>query len=149
MPTKKPAKKRKPQRGKPHEDPVKAQVIGLLLLGAGVMEVATQLDLPHSTVSTYKGQIPDGKLDDLRRKKGERLDEMVYDFMLTSLTSLRKQAELLSDASFIYQQGAHGMATLYGVMADKAIRLLEVTTRSRGASEQPRLGDGQDQSPGA
>jgi hypothetical protein len=131
-------KKRKKQRGKPHEDPVKAQVIAALLLGAGVMEVASELGLPHSTVSTYKGQIPEGKLDDLRRKKGERLDEMVYDFMLTSLTSLRKQAELLSDASFIYQQGAHGMATLYGVMADKAIRLLEVSTRPRPTDSGPR-----------
>jgi hypothetical protein len=146
MASKKAATKRaKSQRGKPHDDPIKAKVIAALLLGAGVMEVAQEMALPHSTVSTYKAAIPADKLDELRRKKGDRLDEMVYDLMLTNLASLRKQAELLSDASFVREQGAQGMATLYGIMADKTVRLLEVTTRSRGP-EQQRLSDGQEES---
>jgi predicted transcriptional regulator len=139
----KPEQKHKSQRGKPHDDSIKAQVMAALLLGCGVMEVATELGLPHSTVSTYKAQIPEAKLDEFRRKKGERLDELVYDYVITGLTALRKQAEVVSDATYIRQQGALSMATLHGVMADKLVRLLEVTTRARGGNEQRRLSDGE------
>jgi hypothetical protein len=138
-------KTRKGQRGKSHEDKVKAQVIAALLLGSGVMEIASELHLPHSTVSTYKAQIPSGKLDEFRRKKGERLDEMVYDYMLTTLAALRKQAEVASDPTYLKRQRASELGTLHGIMADKSVRLLEITTR-RGAGEQRRLGEGETES---
>ena len=143
MASKKTATKRpKSQRGKPHKDDTKAKVIAALLLGAGVMETAQELRLPHSTVSTYKAQIPTDKLDDFRRKKGERLDEMVYDLMLTTLEALRKQAEVASDPAYLKWQNAIALGTLHGIMADKTVRLLEVTTRTRGA-EQRRISDGE------
>jgi predicted transcriptional regulator len=135
-------RRRKSQRGKPHKDETKAQVVAALLLGAGVMEIAQELGIPHSTVSTYKAEIPAAKLDDLRRKKGERLDELVYEYMVTSLQSLRKQAEVASDARYIQRQRAPELATLHGVMADKLLRLLEASTRAR-SNEPKQLSDGE------
>jgi hypothetical protein len=70
---------------------------------------------------------------------------MVYDYMLASLATLRKQAEVASDASYIRRQRAGELATLHGVMADKSLRLLEITTRTRDSNTR-KLGDGQAES---
>lgn len=127
------------QRGKAHEDSVKAQVVAALLLGMGVMEAAREFNLPQTTVSTYKGQIPEEKFVELRSKKGEILDEMVFDYMRSNLRALRAQAEEASEPSYIQKQPAGELATLHGVMADKLCRLLEAV--SRPASRQLPPGD--------
>jgi hypothetical protein len=97
-----------------------------------VAEVARQMNLPQTTVSTYKAEIPPEKFVELRSKKGEILDEMVFDYMKTGLAALQKQAEIASDPAYIQKQPAGELATLHGVMADKLVRLLEATTRPGG-----------------
>lgn len=115
-------------RGKAHPDETKAKVIAALLAGVGVVEIARELGLPHNTVSNYKTEIPEDKLDELRRKKGARIDDLVYDYLVQNLETLRTQSKIMSDESYIKKQPAGEMATLHGVMADKTVRLLEVTT---------------------
>lgn len=134
-------RKRSPaQRGKAHPDTVKAQVIAALLLGGGVMEIASELGLPHSTVSTYKAQIPDDKLDEFRRKKGERLDEMVYEYAVATLTALAAQARTASDPGYLRRQPAGSLAILHGVMSDKIVRLLEAAERASKRDNKNLLG---------
>jgi hypothetical protein len=128
------------QRGKAHTDDTKAKVIAALLLGAGVMEVARQTGLPESSVRNYKKEIPPDKLAELSAKKGETLDEMVFDYMKTGLKALQAQAEVFSDPSYIQKQPAGELGTVHGILADKLCRLLEVTTRHNGQpSGQPQL----------
>jgi len=115
-------------RGKKHSDDVRARVIAALLAGCGVVEIARELNIPHQSVSNYKKEIPKDKLGELRQKKGERLDDLVYDYLVQNLETLRAQSKAVSDESYINQQPAGEMATLHGVIADKTIRLLEVTT---------------------
>lgn len=115
-------------RGKAHSDDTKAKVIAALLAGMGVVEIARELGLPHNTVSNYKSEIPEDKLDELRRKKGARIDDLVYDYLVQNLETLRIQSKAVSDESYINKQPAGEMATLHGVIADKTVRLLEVTT---------------------
>ena len=123
-------------RGKEHPDDVKAQVTAALLAGASVTEVSQQLDIPHQTVSRYRAQIPEGQLGELGRKKGERLDDLVYQCLVRNLQTLDKQAEIASDADYIRKQPAGELATLYGVMADKTIRLLAATTNPANIPKQ-------------
>jgi hypothetical protein len=131
--------RRPPQRGKAHTDDTKAKVIAALLLGAGVMEIAREMSIPHRTVSNYKAEIPDDKLAELGRKKGEQLDEMVFDYLKTNLKALQVQAELASDTEYLQKQPAGELATLHGVMADKTVRLLEAVSRASSAAESRRL----------
>lgn len=123
-------------RGKAHSDDTKAKVIAALLAGAGVVEIARELGLPHNTVSNYKSEIPEEKLDELRRKKGARIDDLVYDYLVQNLETLRAQSKAVSDESYINQQPAGEMATLHGVIADKTVRLLEVATNPSPPSQQ-------------
>lgn len=115
-------------RGKKHPDDVRAKVTAALLAGASVTEVSEELNLPHQTVSRFRSEIPEGKLSELGRKKGERLDDLVYQCLVRNLQTLDKTAETVSDADYIRKQPAGELATLYGVMADKTIRLLAATT---------------------
>lgn len=115
-------------RGKQHSQDIQAKVIAALLAGAGVVEIAREMNLPQSTVSTYKAEIPADKFDELRCKKGERLDDLVYDYLVQNLASLRTQSAIAGDVAYIQKQPAGELATLHGVMADKTVRLLEVTT---------------------
>lgn len=117
-------------KGKAHPQEVKAKVIALLLAGATVMEVAAELSLSHQTISNYKREIPDNQLSELGRKKGERLDDLVYQCLITNLETLHEQAVTVREKEYILKQPADQLATLYGVMADKTIRLLAATTGS-------------------
>jgi transposase-like protein len=80
-------------RGKRHNDDVKAKVVAALLAGTGVMEAAREFDVPHPTVSRYRSEIPADKLDELGRKKGERLDDLLYGYLTATLQALTRQAE--------------------------------------------------------
>lgn len=115
-------------KGKAHPQDLRARAVAALLAGAGVMEVARELNLPHNTVSQYRSQIPEGKLDELRRKKGARIDDLVYDYLVQNLETLRAQSKSVSDENYIKSQPAGELATLHGVIADKTVRLLEVAT---------------------
>jgi hypothetical protein len=143
-PTKGKGAKRPAQRGKAHDLDTRARVIAALLLGCGVMEVAREQGLPQQTVSNYKASLSPDKLGELGSKKGERLDEMVYDYMVTNLKALQAQAEIASERTYIEKQPAGELATLHGVMADKTVRLLEATTRARDV-EQRRLSAGEEE----
>lgn len=126
-------------KGKAHSDDTKAKVIAALLAGCGVVEIARELNLPHQSVSNYKRELPEDKLSELRRKKGERIDDLVFDYLVQNLETLRTQSKVVSDESYIREQPAGEMATLHGVIADKTVRLLEVTT---GAQVSPRQIEG-------
>lgn len=127
-------------RGKKHPDDVRARAIAALLLGATVAEVAAQLSLPSQTVSDYKNEIPDEKFGELRIKRGARLDEMVFDYMVKSLKALSKQTEAASDLEYLKTYSPSELATLHGVMADKTVRLLEACSRAGVAVRQLESG---------
>jgi len=122
-------------RGRKHPDDLKAKVIALLLAGATVMEVARDLKIPHRSVSNYKKEIPENQLAELSRKKGERLDDLVYQCLITNLGTLNIQAETVREREYILKQPADQLATLYGVMADKTLRLLAATTGAAGLKQ--------------
>ncbi len=128
-------------RGKPHKPDLKARVVAALMSGGGVVEVAEAFNLPKQTVTTYKSGIPTDMLEQIRRKKGERLDELIYQCMVSNLEALDKQAKVVANETYIKKQRADSLAVLYGVIADKTIRLLEATTGAT-APRQLEAGNG-------
>jgi transposase-like protein len=115
-------------KGKAYPDETKAKIIAALLAGATVSEISQDFDIPQQSISNYKKTIPPDALSELGRKRGERLDDLVYQVLIRNLRTLNKQAEIASEADYIRKQPADQLATLYGVMADKTIRLLAATT---------------------
>lgn len=128
-------------RGKKHSDEVQAQVMASLLAGQGVSEVAAEYNLPDSTVSDLKKRV-DEEFGDLRNKnKGERIEGLLFDYLTTTLATLKNQAEIAGEREYVFKQPADSLAVLHGVMADKSIRLLEAIERAR-APVPPQLNPG-------
>jgi transposase-like protein len=125
-------RKRRSVKRPRHSVETKAKVVAALMLGASVSEVARQFKLPHQTVSNYKAEIPADYLGELRRKKGDMLDELVYDHMTTALVAMREQATALGDPTWIRKQSAGKLALAHGILADKVFRLLAATTKPSG-----------------
>lgn len=117
-------------RGKKHSDEVQAQAMAALLAGQGVNEVAAAYSLPESTVREWKKGIPDEQFALVRAKKGERIEELLFDYLTSILATLKKQAEIVGEREYVTKQPAGELAVLHGVMADKGIRLLEAAHRA-------------------
>ncbi len=60
----------------------------------------------------------------LQRKKKE-IGELILVYLAVSLSMLKKQAAFFADEKWLREQDASSVAVLHGVLADKAIRLLE------------------------
>jgi transposase-like protein len=116
-------------RGKPHSEETKAAVMAALLAGQGVEETAQAYNLPKQTVSDWKAGLSAEEFGLIRTKKGERIEELLFRYLTSTLEALQKQTEVASDAAYLKQQPADSLAVLHGVMADKSIRLLEALHR--------------------
>lgn len=105
-----------------------------LLAGQGVSEVASQYHLDISVVSRWRSAMPDDQLQLVASKKGEQIETLLYDYLTTTLNTLKSQSEIVGEREYVTKQPAGELAVLHGVMADKAIRLLEAAERA----SQPR-----------
>ena len=117
-------------RGKKHSDEVRAQVMAALLAGQGVMEVASQYNLDASVVSRWKNTLPSEQLQVIASKKGVRIEQLLFEYLTETLITLKKQTILVRESSYVTKQPAGELAVLHGVMADKAVRLLEAAHRA-------------------
>jgi hypothetical protein len=120
-------------RGKKHSDEVQAQVMASLLAGQGVGEIAEQYSLPESTIREWRETLSSEQFAELRAKKGEKIEELLFKYLTANLDALEKQAVVVSEREYIIKQPADSLAVLHGVMADKSIRLLEAIERARNA----------------
>lgn len=125
-------------RGKRHSDDVRAQVMASLMAGQGVAEVASQYNLDMSVVSRWRSAMPSDQLQVIASKKGERIEVLLFDYLTETLTTLKEQAIIARERDYVTKQPAGELAVLHGVMADKAVRLLEAAHRATTAQqEQP------------
>lgn len=127
-------------KGKAHGDEVKAAVMAALLTGQGVSEIAAQFDLPESSVRNWKKALGPEKLAEISGKKSEQIEELLFGYLTANLTALRAQANEVAKPEYIKKQPASEIATLHGVMADKAFRILEAAERA-GILENESGGD--------
>ena len=105
-----------------------------LLAGQGVSEIASEYKLPESTIREWRSTLTEEQLAELRAKKGEQIENLLFGYLTQVLTTLKAQAEVASEREYILKQPADSLAVLHGVMADKGIRLLEAAERARAAT---------------
>ena len=111
-------------QGKAHKDETKAKVIAALTAGHQPSQVCRDFGLPESTVRTW-GKSAGVDFAEIRAEKKYRLDELVADYLSENLTTLSAQAIHARKSDWLDRQNAESLAILHGVMADKAIRILE------------------------
>lgn len=112
-------------RGKAHSDEVRAQVMGALLAGQSMSAVAEAFNLPIQTVSRWAHSEGLGTVEN---KKD--IGDLIRVYLNENLETLRAQAEFARDPEWLRGQPASEFAVLHGVLADKAIRILEAAERA-------------------
>lgn len=123
-------------RGKKHDQDIQSQVMASLLAGQGVSEIAAEYKLPESTVREWRSTLTPEQVAELRAKKGERIESLLFNYLTQILATLEAQAKVASEREYILEQPAGELAVLHGVMADKGIRLLEAAERARQTTPQ-------------
>lgn len=127
-------------KGKAHSDEVRAQVIAALLAGQGVTEVARAYKVPKATVSRIKNELTPAQLEQVGTEKRERIGDLIEGHLSASLKAAATIARKTTDDAWLTKQNAADIAVFYGVLTDKAVRILEAAesanqSEGEGASE--------------
>lgn len=125
-------------RGRRHSDETRAAVIAALLAGQGVNQVADKFGLDSGMVSRWKQSVPAEIWDGIKEQKKERLVDLVEAHLMASLKASTKVAEQAHNDKWRDQQSAENLAVFYGVLSDKAFRLIEIAGRVFHSGEDTR-----------
>lgn len=112
-------------RGKAHSDETRAAALAALLEGQGVCEVAKKYKLPESTVRDIKKSINSEKFAEVRAKKEESLAGLIENHLRQSLSAAANIANQTNNADWLIKQDAEKLGVFYGILTDKAVRILE------------------------
>ena len=119
-------------KGRKHSPEIEAAVMAALLAGQGVNEVARQHQLSPSVVSRIKSSIDMEKLEQAGIQKKEKLIDLVEGHLIASFKAAIALAEQAHDASWRNKHSASDIAVCYGVLRDKAFKLVEFAGRVLG-----------------
>ena len=109
-----------------YSDALKAQAMAALLAGQTPSHVAATLGIPVGTLRSWKSRQRHGdSVATVATDKKERIGELLTEYLVEGLETLREQVKVFRDAAWLKTQPASELAVLHGVIADKQIRLLE------------------------
>ncbi len=112
-------------RGVPHSDETKAQVMAALLAGQSVNSVARDYKISKATVIAWRNAAGLNGSTPVQPQKKAEIGDLIANYLRNVLRTLSVQAEQFSDKSWLAKQPGSEAAVLHGVLADKAIRILE------------------------
>lgn len=129
----------------PHSDEVKGAVMAALLAGQSISSVAKEYKIPKGTVHGWQRQAEtltrSGGVGGVATEKQGRIGDLLFEYLIASLMSLKVQAEHFGDKKWLERQSADSLAILHGVTVDKAVRLLEALTSGDASNAATASGD--------
>jgi transposase len=113
-------------------DPEKrAAIIAALLAGESFQQIIKRYQVAKSTVSRLKKSLTEGEFQPLGTEKTERLIDLVEAHLIASLKAGTNIANQTNNQHWRDKQSADSLAILYGVLADKSLRVLEAAQAVR------------------
>lgn len=113
-----------------YEPEVKAAVMAELLAGQAVSKVADDYNIPVGTVKGWKSRgINNSELTVVPTQKKEQIGELLLDLLQDNLVTQRTILQTMQDVNYLKSQDASDLAVLFGVISDKAFRMLEAFER--------------------
>ncbi len=117
--------------GKKYSDDTKAAVVGALLAGQSVSQLAKEYKIPLGTVKGWKFREINGVgVATVVTQKKERIGELLVEYLTENLITLKAQAEFFRSEKWLIKQNAADAAVLHGVMTDKSVRLIEALSNA-------------------
>lgn len=123
-------------RGQRHSDQTRGAALAALLEGQGISEVARRYKLPTSTVRDLKKTIDSEEFAKVREKKQDSLAALIEAHLHTSLKAATNIASQTENADWRNKQDADKLGVFYGILTDKAVRILEAAETASPAEEE-------------
>jgi len=101
--------------------------------GEVTLHAAQELGIPPATAYRWVGEARVSGLLGAERKK-ERL-ELVGAILDAQLSSILTMSHILNDPAYLVQQNARDLGIAYGILCDKAARLVDGLERPLGADD--------------
>lgn len=109
-----------------YNEHIKAQALAALLAGQAPAQVAATFGIPIGTLRSWKSrQRNGGGVAIVATEKRERIGELLLEYLVEDLETLKAQQVVFRDVEWLKKQSASEVAVLHGVLIDKAVRLLE------------------------
>lgn len=108
--------------GVAHSQETRDAVLAALLAGDSASRVSRELRVARTTVLTWRDQAGIGATP-VRPERREAINARVVDLLDQILATLRAQAAAFDDPAWLKEHPPSEAATLWGVLADKAIYL--------------------------
>jgi Transposase len=108
----------------PYPPETRAAVVAAVLAGESVNKVSKRFGIGRATIVHWRDLAERPPASPALQQKKEALGEQVYGLLEDSIAALRFQLRATSNEAWIRAQSADQLAIFYGVLADKAIRLL-------------------------
>lgn len=111
-----------------------AEIQGKLLAGMKPLDVATEMGVSYSSVSRAKAKIPADVLEKMDEEQQSVISDLVMMQIEAGIESTITIARQVDNENWRNQQNAAQLATFYGVISDKSIRLLEASENANRAA---------------
>lgn len=106
-----------------YDEATKAAVMAALMDGQSVSSVAKEYKIPKGTVKYWRAQMNPTPLVDPQKR--DRIGELIIAGLEAKLVAIKAMADVFADKDWIRLQPASEVAVLFGVVSDKAFRVLE------------------------
>jgi hypothetical protein len=124
-------------KGKAHDETIRAEAMAALLAGQSISYVAKEYKLPRGTVSAWSRNLP--RNHTVSTEKRERIGQLIIDNVEAEFETMIAMQDVFTDKEWLKKQSASELAVLYGVIKDKAIRVLEALPDAETDSEEQGL----------
>lgn len=122
-----------------YDEATKAAVMAALLDGQSVSSVAKEYKIPKGTVSSWKKDAWEtyvgGGVEKKPTQKRNRIGKLIMDGLEAKLLAIKAMADVFAEKDWVRKQPASEIAVLFGVVSDKAFRVLEALPDSEPDAE--------------
>lgn len=106
-----------------YDEATKAAVMAALLEGQSINFVAKEYKVPRGTIASWSRNLP--RNHTVSSEKRERIGQLIIDNVEAEFETMIAMQDVFTDQEWLKKQSASELAVLYGVIKDKAIRVLE------------------------
>lgn len=110
-------------KGVERDEATKAAVMSALLTGQSINYVAREYKLPRGTVAQWSRDL--SRVRTGTYEKRERIGQLIIDNVEAEFETMIAMQDVFTNEEWLKKQSASELAVLYGVIKDKAIRVLE------------------------
>jgi hypothetical protein len=119
-----------------------AAIITSIVAGKTINEICAEFGVSDTVVIRIRKDLPEGFIEFFAKAKTNEISTLIEDGLKAQLLALRKIVEVTNDEVWLKGQRAPELATFFGVVSDKTVRVLAAIERANDREQshvpQPR-----------